>query len=104
MTSCEKLRSSAYSEDLRWRVIWQRYGDGHTCQQVAENLLIDKSTVSRITKLFDAKGDVKKAVYPSERAHRKITLPVQLLILELVIQKPVERNPKGSAKYSAARH
>lgn len=88
MTSCEKSRSSAYSEDLRWRIIWQRHGLGYTCQEVAKNLSIDKSTVSRVTRLFEATGDVKKRTYPSERAFRKITLPVQALIFQLVIEKP----------------
>ena len=88
MTSCEKLRSSAYSEDLRWRVIWQRYALGCSRQEVAGNLSIDKSTVSRTTTLFNTSGTVSKKSYPSERAYRKITLPVQLLIFKLVIEKP----------------
>ena len=88
MTSCEKLRSSAYSKDLRWRIIWQRHGLNLTCQGIAENLSIDKSTVSRIANLFATTGDVSKKKYPSEKACRKLTLPVQLLIFHLVIEKP----------------
>ena len=88
MTSCEKWRSSAYSKDLRWRIIWQRHALGFTCQKVAENLSIDKSTVSRITQLFATTGDVSKKPYPNERAYRKLTLPAQFLIFQLVIDKP----------------
>ena len=88
MTSCEKRSSSAYSEDIRWRVIWQRHGLGRKCNEVAENLSIDKSTVCKITSLFDRTGSVKKRAYPSEKSCRKITLPVQLLIFHLVMDKP----------------
>ena len=88
MTSIEKYRSSAYSDDLRWRIIWQREGLRYSCQQIADNLHVDKSTVSRITARFLASGTVSKTKYPKHRAYRKITLPVQLLIFQLVIPKP----------------
>ena len=38
--------------------------------------------------MFDTTGDVCKQAYPSERAFRKLTLPVQMLVFHLVIQKP----------------
>ncbi len=88
MTSIEKHRTSAYSDDLRWRIIWQKEALGYSCQQIANNLHIDKSTVSRITTRFCTSGTVSKSKYPKCRAYRKITLPVQLLIFELVITKP----------------
>ena len=47
-TSCEPSRSSAYSEDLRWRIVWQ--GEALNCKpsMIAKNLSIDESTVRRV--------------------------------------------------------
>ena len=50
--SFEPSRSSAYSEDLRWRMVWQKEALGYTCTKIAENLCVDKSTVSRTLTLF----------------------------------------------------
>ena len=37
MTSCELARSSAYNEDLRWRIVWQTEAPGMKNEQVAQN-------------------------------------------------------------------
>ena len=84
-TSIESARSSAYSEDLRWRIIWQQKALGYSCQEVAKNLCIDKSTVSRISHRFLLTGMVSKRKYPKEKAQRKITTPVQ--IFQLVLRR-----------------
>ena len=38
MTSCEPTRCSAYSEDLRWRIVWQTEALRYTSDQVAKEL------------------------------------------------------------------
>ena len=48
MTSCEPGRTRAYSEDLRWRIVWQREALGKKCKDVASNLGVDAATVSRV--------------------------------------------------------
>ena len=50
MTSCEpgRTRAYAYSEDLRWRIVWQREALGKKCKDVASNLGVDTVTVSRV--------------------------------------------------------
>ena len=88
MTSCEPHRSSAYSEDMRWRIVWQSQALGLSLATVAQNLNIDISTVKRIVSLFATTGDVCKKLYPSERAFRKINEPVQHFILYLVLDRP----------------
>ena len=88
MSSCEPSRCSAYSEDLRWRIIWQVEGLKLTYTQVAKNLGVDKSTVSRIQQRFMITGSLSRKSYPKDQAFRKITMPVQLLILHLVVDKP----------------
>lgn len=57
---CELSRSSAYSEDLRWRVVWQKYALGYKTIDISQNLNIHRSTVDRITSLFHRTGSVAK--------------------------------------------
>ena len=88
MTSCEPLRTSAYSQDLRWRMVWQHLAMGYSYEHVALNLGVDRCTVSRVLQLFHNTGTVAKKSYPREKAFRKLTTPAQLLILNLLVQKP----------------
>ena len=60
MASCEPSRKTADSEDLRWRVVHQRETLGLSYKEIAINLSIDPSTVSRIVKLFWTTGAVAK--------------------------------------------
>lgn len=87
-TSCEPWRSSAYSVDLRWRMLWQRKALGLTYSTIASNLGVDKSTILRTVHLFDRTGSLKKRTYPKERASRKLTTFAQQFVLNLVLQKP----------------
>lgn len=68
--------------------MWQCEGLGYTHAQVARNLSVDRSTVSRIIQRFRVSGSVSKKKYPKERAFRKLTEPARLMILHLVITKP----------------
>lgn len=88
MASCEPKRSSAYSEDLRWRMVWQCEALGYSHARVADNLSVDRSTVSRTLQLFHSTGSICKKQYPKEKAFRKLTTPAQLMILHLVVQRP----------------
>ena len=87
-TSCQPSRSSAYSEDIRWRVVWQSEALGYSPIEVAENLNIDVSTVRRVVSKFSTTGTVSKQPYPTERAFRVITEPVKLFIITLLLEKP----------------
>ena len=60
MTSCEPARCSAYSQDLRWQMVWQTEGLGLSEEQTAKNLGIDESTVYRIRHKFVTSGSVDK--------------------------------------------
>lgn len=87
--SITRGRTAPYSEDLRWRIIWQRVGMKLRVQEVAHNLGIHASTVVRITQLFLATGDVKKRLYPKDaRPFLKLTSPVKLYILHTVLEHP----------------
>ena len=86
--SCEPKRSSAYSDDIRWRIIWQKEVLKLTDKEVAANLCISPSTVQRIIKLFKTTGGISKRSYRSEQAHRSITKPVEFFIVDLLLEKP----------------
>lgn len=87
-TSIKPKRSSAYSEDLRWTMVWQRKALGYTYEQITVNLGVDGSTVQRTVTLFKTTGSVQKRAYPKEKASRKLTPIAQLFILNLVLEKP----------------
>ena len=82
------MRTTAYSDDLRWRMVWQRKVQGLTLNRVAANLSVDTSTVHRINKQFDASGTVSKKQYSSPNTPVKLSEPVKLTVLHLVLNKP----------------
>ena len=85
MTSCEPLRSRAYSEDLKWRMIYQREMLGLTCARIAENLNVDTSTVWRAIHRFEEEGTI------AEKKHaggRKLSELEMFTIIEYVIDNP----------------
>ena len=88
MTSCEPKRTRAYSEDLRWRMVWQREALQYSYEDIGSNLGVDMSTVIRTVSLFRTTGTVSKKEYPKDRAARELTSPAQLFILNLVVEKP----------------
>ena len=73
MSSCEPKRTSAYSEDLRWRMVWQRFARGLTLKEIASNLCVDASTVMRVTKKFAAIGQPgRKSTCSSHNSSREL--------------------------------
>lgn len=68
--------------------MWQREALGCKYDQIAANLGVDKSTVQRTVQLFLQSGSVSKRPYPKEKAFRKLTVPAQLFILNLVVDNP----------------
>ena len=87
--SVETRRTSPYSDDLRWRMIWQKEALGLSSSEVATRLGVDPTTVRRIIRKFKRTGNVGKEKYPV-RLHplRKLSLPIQFCIADLVLQRP----------------
>ena len=48
-TSYERARTNAYSEDLRWRIIYQRLALDYSLQRVADNLGVGVATVQKLS-------------------------------------------------------
>lgn len=88
MASCEKSRTKAYSNDLRWRMVWHHEAMEKSVGDIPQSLCVDKSTVYRTIKLFHQTGEVQPKAYPKEKSFRKLISPAQLLILQLVIDRP----------------
>ena len=55
-TSCESKRTSAYSDDLRWRIVWQSEALGLNGRQIATNLCVHESTVWRVIEYDEENG------------------------------------------------
>ena len=88
VTSCEPKRTKAYSEDIRWRMVYQLKLLGKTYSEIASNLNVDASTVYRIISLFDTTGDVRPKQYPSNTGTVRLTDIDKFIILVLVVDKP----------------
>ena len=71
--SCKKGKTSAYSEDLRWRMVWQSQALSLPSATVARNLGVDISTVRRTVNIIERTGQVDKRAYPSGGAFTVIT-------------------------------
>ena len=87
-TSCESKRSSAYSEDLRWRMVYQSLGLRLSYSDIAKNLCVDVATVKRTVKLYNQTGRVSKKEYDKSRLPRKLTETVKYYIIQLILQHP----------------
>lgn len=72
--SCEGRRTKAYDNDLHWRMVYQVKVQNLRHREVARNLCVEQSTVSRTVALFDDTGDVKKRKYPSNPGTVNLTM------------------------------
>lgn len=88
MTTCERRRTRAYGEDLRWRMVWQSLAQGYNYQTIARNLGVDASTVWRTVNTFNSTGTVNTKQYPKSRSYSKLSTPVELTIIHIVLSKP----------------
>lgn len=59
----------SYSDDLRWRVVWQRRLQNKPVVRIAKDLYTSPRTVERWVKLFDTTGEVS----PKEYRHGPLT-------------------------------
>ena len=80
-------RISAYSCDIRWRMVYQHLGTiGLSCRAVANNLNVDPSTVSRIARRFEATGDVEPT--PKKGVRTKLCKYDEFVIVDSLLERP----------------
>ena len=60
--SAEPGRKMAYTDDLRWRIVWQRIAQEKPYRDIAKSLNISVGTVHNIWQKFEATGDISKEV------------------------------------------
>lgn len=87
-TSCENKRTKAYSDDLRWRMVYLTKALGKSYREAAADLRVDASTVCKTVAIFDDTGDVRPKDYPPNTGTAKLTEVDKLIILELAIERP----------------
>ena len=83
--SAEPARKAAYSDDLRWRVVWQRIQE-KSFREIATNLNISVGTVHNIWQKFEVTGDISKKI-PAER-ERLLDEHHEMLILGILTIHP----------------
>ena len=66
MTLFESRRTSAYGDDLRWRMVWQK----EALKQIGSNVGVDRSTVVRVIELFRTTGKVSKRLSQGKGSKR----------------------------------
>ena len=79
-SSCEPKRCSAYAEDVRWRMVYERQVLGLTYHNIGANLHVDPSAVRTVQHFLNT-GTVDKK-YNSDNLPRKLNDVIQLLILQ----------------------
>lgn len=80
--SCEQKRTTAYSNHLRWRMVYVVEMQHKSYRQVAMNLAVDLSTVCRTISLFNESGNVDKRKYPPNKGTTVLTEMDKLIIME----------------------
>ena len=88
MTSVEPLRTTSYSPDIGWRVIWQRPGQECSYKDIAKRLQIGVGTAHRIFKRFESTGDVAPLARGRRPDKRKLDDYHELYIIGLVTENP----------------
>ena len=86
--SAEPGRKTAYSNDLRWRIVYQRIAMNLPFVKIARNLNIAVSTVHRIYRLFEESGTVDP-LSPRKRLDcRRLDLRSELHVVGVILENP----------------
>ena len=85
--SAEPGRKAAYSNDLRWRIVWQRIGMELTYRRIAKNLSLSLGTVHNVYRHFKETGEVApaKADYQDRGV---LNSHQQLIVIGLLLENP----------------
>ena len=60
MSSAEKARTTAYSLDIRWRIVWLRMSQQLTMEAIARELQVGTGTVYMILTRFELHNSIFK--------------------------------------------
>lgn len=87
MLSIESARGKAYSEDMRWRMIYQK-NMGLSYREIGKNLNVDPSTIYRTVRLFEETGTVLSIQGYHEDTTKKLSTQDELTIIEAILDRP----------------
>ena len=87
LRSAEPMQRAPYSNDLRWRIVWQRIALDHGFQKIASNLNISVGTAYNIFKLFEATGEVDHK--PQPKRERKLDSHHEIYIIGMILDCPI---------------
>ena len=93
--SAEPTRRAPYSNDLRWRIVWQPIALDYGYQKIASNLSISVGT-AYIFKLFEATGEVDHKSQP--KRERKLDNHHELYIIGMILDCPTLQLPEIASK------
>lgn len=87
--SAEPSRRQPYSNDLRWRIVYQRLGMNLTFSKIAANLNIAQSTACRIFSRFKITGSVSATATPKRKQYlRVLDERGEMFVIGLILDKP----------------
>jgi len=86
--SCESGCSKAYSSDLKWLVVYQKYSLGLSNAEIARRLIVDHSAVSRTVQLFEETGTVCSIQGYHKNIFKKLSAYDELTIIEAIVNLP----------------
>ena len=95
--SAEPGRKAPYSNDLCWRIVWQKAGMELSFRHIARDLNISISTSHSVYKKFQETGDVSPKI-PDGEGKRILTEQQELLVIGLLLDTylvPVRGLPNG---------
>ena len=72
-----------YSEDLRWRIVWQHLLQGKSTKIVAQDMYVSTRSVERYVQLFRQTGDVQK-----HGPSRKLNEFEEITLLQTLLDAP----------------
>ena len=86
--SAKQGRKAPYSADMRWRMVWQRFGMELTYTKISERLNVAVSTVHSTCKKFENTGDVQSSKQPLRPQSHKLDENHERLLLAILIETP----------------
>ena len=82
----EPGRRKSYSEDLRWRIVYQRHLMGLKYREISQNLTVSVSTVARVVDRFERTGEVTRRVKPA--TERILHEHDVFVLMQIVLERP----------------
>ncbi len=86
--SWEPYRTRAYSDDIRWKIVWLRSAKQYSCRKIASQFCVGFGTVLRTLQMFKANGEVSTNPRSSRPHIRTLDDYQEYFIKGLVLVNP----------------